>query len=164
MNENMNLLNPDVAMLIFTWVTFFLLLVILQKVGWKPIVDALEKREKEIREALVSADKAKAQLANLEEEKHKILELSKAQAVSIIDQARKTARNVAADIEAKGRQNALDIIQGAHEQIEIEKQKLLKSLRQESAEMAITLASKIIKENMDKDKNHRLIEEAIKQL
>ncbi len=158
------ILTPDALMVILTWVTFFILLFILQKYAFKPIMENLQKREKEIHDALENADKAKVQLAHIEEEKQKILNTARAQGIQIIEQSRRTARDLAANIETKSHQNAWEMIQIAHEQIEGEKQKLLKTLRQESAEAAITLAGKIIKENMDQDKNRRLVEEAIKQL
>ena len=160
----LNVFPSDVTMIILTWVTFFCLLALLHKFAWKPILQALQNREKEIRNALENADKAKAQLARIEEEKQKILTEAKTQAVQIIDQGRKTARDLAVDIEAKSRQQSQDIIKGAHEEIAGERQRLLKTLRQESAEVAIALAGKIIQENMDQDKNRRLVEEAIKQL
>lgn len=163
-NTTLKILPSDVTMVILTWVTFFCLLVLLHKFAWKPILQALQKREKEIRDALENADKAKAQLANIEQEKQKVLNEAKTQAAQIIDQGRRTARDLATDIEGKSRQHAQSIIQSAHAQIAGEKQRLLKTLRQESAEVAIALAGKIIKENMDKDKNRRLVEEAVKQL
>ncbi|MBI3602752.1 MAG: F0F1 ATP synthase subunit B [Candidatus Omnitrophica bacterium] len=159
-----SILSPDILLGILTWVTFFIVFFILKKFAFKPILENLQKREKEIREALENADKAKLQLTHIEEEKQKILDAAKTQAAQIINQGRKTARDLAADIETKSRQHAQEITQGAHAQIAGEKQRLLKTLRQESAEIAISLAGKIIKENMDKDKNRRLVEEEVKQL
>ncbi len=159
-----DILTPDVTMLILTWVTFFSLLVILHKFAWKPILDALQKREKEIRDTLDNADKAKARLAQIEEERQKIIDDAKTQATQIIENGRVAAKELAADIEAKSRQHAENITQSAHEEIAGEKQRLLKNLRQESADLAISLATKIIGENMDQDKNRRLVDEAIKQL
>lgn len=159
-----DILTPDITMLILTWVTFFALLVILHKFAWKPILEALQKREKEIRDTLDNADKAKAQLAQIEIEKQKILNEAKGQAAQIIEQSRKTAKDLAADVEAKSRKQSQDLIASAHAEIAGEKQRLLKDLRQESAQVAISLAGKIIQENMDNDKNRRLVEEAVKQL
>lgn len=159
-----DILTPDVTMLILTWVTFFSLLIVLHKFAWKPILDALQKREKEIRDAIENADKAKEQLANIEIEKKKILEEAKIQAVQIIEQSRKTAKDLANDIEAKGRKHAQEMLQVAQSDIEGERQKLLKSLRQESGELALSLATKLVKENMDTDKNRRLVEDSLKQI
>ncbi|MBF0489047.1 MAG: F0F1 ATP synthase subunit B [Candidatus Omnitrophica bacterium] len=159
-----NILTPDILMVVLTWVTFFILLFILQKFAFKPIMENLQKREKDIREALENADKAKAQIAEIEAEKQRILIEAKVQASLIIDGARKAAKELAADVEAKSKQQAQDIVKAAHEEIIGERQRLLKSLRQESAEVAISLASKIIQENMDQDKNRRLVQDAIEKL
>ena len=162
--SNHNILMPDTLMVILTWATFFILLFILQKFAFKPILDGLQKRERDIRESIENADKAKAQLAQIEQEKQRIINEAKAQASQIVEQGRKTARDLAADIEVKSKQHAQDILQAAQAEIAGERQKVLKQLRQESADIAISLAGKIIRENMDQDKNRRLVEEAIKQL
>jgi len=163
-NSGANILTPETLMVVLTWVTFFILLFILQKFAFKPIMENLQKREKDIREALENADKAKAQLAHIESEKQRILNEAKLQAAQIIDDARQTAKTLAADIEAKSRQQAQEIVKGAQQEIEGERQRLLKSLRKESGELAISLAGKIIQENMDQDKNRRLVQETIEQL
>ena len=142
----LNVFPSDVLMITLTWVTFFCLLALLHKFAWKPILQVLQNREKEIRSALENADKAKAQLAQIEEEKLKILNQAKVEATQIIEQSRKTARDLAADIEAKSQKQAQEIIHSAHAEIAGERQRLLKALRQESAEVAISLAGKIIKE------------------
>lgn len=159
-----NILAPDVMMMVLTWVAFFTLLAILKKFAFKPILETLQRREQDIRESLENADKAKLQLAQIESEKQRILDEAKLQATMIVDDARKVAKNLAADIEAKSRQQAQDIIKGAQEEVAADRQRLLKGLRQESGEIAIALAGKIIKENMDQDKNRRLVKEAIEQL
>lgn len=159
-----DILSPDVMMMVLTWVTFFILLAILKKFAFKPILETLEKRERDIRESLDNADKAKRQLQEIEADKQRILDEARQQAIMIVDDARKVAKNLAADIEVKGRQHAQDIIKGAQEEIEADRQRLLKGLRQESGELAISLAGKIIKENMDQEKNRRLVKEAVEQL
>jgi F-type H+-transporting ATPase subunit b len=163
-HKDTGLMSPDTTMVVLTWITFFLLLALLQKFVWKPLISALDKREEYIRKSLDDADKAKAQLAQAEEEKQKLLAVAKTEAFQIVEQARKTAKSLATDIEAKSRQQAQDIIKSAHEEIAGEKQRLLKTLRQESAEVAIALATKIIGENMDQDKNRKLVAKEIEQI
>jgi F-type H+-transporting ATPase subunit b len=160
----LNVMPSETIMVVLTWITFFLLLVLLHKFAWRPILNIVQNREKEIRDALENADKAKVQLAQVEEEKLRLLNEAKTQAAKIIEESRKTARDLAANIEAKSRQEAQNLVQSAHEEIAGERQRLLKSLRQESAEVAISLASKIIQENMDQDKNRRLVQNEIEQL
>ncbi len=159
-----NFLSPDVAMMLLTWLTFFILLAILKKFAFKPILEALQKREEFIRKSLDDADKAKVQLAQIDMEKAQILSAAKAQASLIIDEARKTATTVAHETENKARGTAQDMLKNAQTQIEGERQKVRQALKVESVNVAIVLAGKILKENTDTDKNRRLVEEAVKEL
>lgn len=159
-----NLLSPDVMMVVLTWITFFILLAILKKFAWKPILEALQKREDYIRKSLDDADKAKEQLAQIEQEKITIINTAKTQASLIIDEARKSATVVAHETENKARSNAQDMLKNAQLQIDGERQKVRQQLKEESVNTAIILAGKILKENTDTEKNRRLVEEAIKEL
>lgn len=159
-----NLLSPDLMMMVLTWVTFFTLLAILKKFAWKPILEGLQKREDYIRKSLDDADKAKAQLAQIEAEKTQIISAAKSQASLIIDEARKTATGVAHETENKARNNAQEMLKNAQSQIEGERQKVRQALKEESVGIAIVLAGKILKENTDTEKNRRLVEEAVKEL
>jgi len=159
-----SILTPDFTMVILTWVTFFLLVFILKKFAWKPILDALQKREDYIRHSLEDADKAKAQLAEVEGTKAKILNEAKTQAAQIINDARKTARDVAHDIEAAAKTNAQSIVHNASAQIDGERQRVRDALKKESAQVAIALAGKILKEDTDTAKNRKLVEDEIRKV
>ena len=155
---------PDVVMVILTWVSFAILVVILKKYAWKPILDTLQKREEYIRKSLDDADKAKVQLQEVDKQKQHILEEAKAQAASIILDARQTASVLAVSIEKKAKEHAEAIVNGAYAQIDGEYQRVSKQLKHESAQTAVLLAGKVLKENLDTDKNRRLVDEAINTL
>ncbi len=159
-----NLLTPETLMVILTWVVFFALLFILQKFAWKPILTGLKKREDYIRKSLEEADKIKEQLAQIEIAKTKILNEAKDKADTIIAQSRKTGREVELQIEGKAKKNAEEIIANAHQEIQGERQRVRQELKKESAQTAITLAEKILKENLDTEKNRKLIDQAIKDV
>jgi F-type H+-transporting ATPase subunit b len=158
---NGNLLAPDVVMVILTWTTFAILFVILKKFAWKPILDALQKREDYIRQTLDEADKVKANLANAEAEKAKILDDAKTQASQIIQDSRQTAAAVASEIEAQAKKHANDIVSSAKSQIEGERQRVTSILKKEAVDTAIKLAEKVLEHNLDADKNRALIEQAV---
>ncbi len=163
-SEQVNILAPDVIMMVLTWVTFFTLLLILKKFAWKPILEGLQKREDDIRQSLVDADKTKEHLQQAESLKAQIINDAKAQAAQIIDDSRKSARVLAADIEQKAKQNAQEAVTNAQAQIEGERLRLKETLTKESATIAIALAGKILQENTDTEHNRRLLESALKQL
>ncbi|MBF0510850.1 MAG: F0F1 ATP synthase subunit B [Candidatus Omnitrophica bacterium] len=161
-NGGPNILMPETLMVILTWVTFFLVLWILQKFAWKPILQGLKNREDYIRKSLDDADKIKAELVKVEETKIQILNEAKEKANIIIEQSRKSGHELANQIEGQAKKNAEDIIENAYQEIESERQRVKNALKKESAQIAVSLAEKILKENMDNEKNKKLINEAIK--
>jgi F-type H+-transporting ATPase subunit b len=159
-----NLLMPETLMVILTWVTFFILFFILQKFAWKPILEGLKKREDYIRKSLSDADKIKEQLAHMEAAKIKFLEEAKDKSNMIIEQSRKTGNDLAFQIEQKAKKNAEEIISNALQEIQGERESVRQALIKESVQAAVTLAEKILKENLDTEKNRNLINQAIKDL
>jgi F-type H+-transporting ATPase subunit b len=159
-----NLLMPETLMVVLTWVTFFILLFILQKFAWKPILEGLKKREDYIRKSLEEADKIKEQLAQVEVQKVQILEQAKTQANSIIEQSRKTGHELERQIEQKAKKSAEEIVNSASQEIQGERQRVLQELKKQSVQTAVTLAEKILKENLDTQKNRNLINQAIKDV
>ncbi len=159
-----NLLMPETLMVILTWVTFFIVLFILQKYAWNPILVGLKKREDYIRQSLEDADKIKTELAEVEGTKKKILDEAKEKANAIIEQSRKMGNELGLQIEGRAKKTAEDIISSAHQEIEGDRERVRNALKKESAQTAILLAEKILKENLDTEKNRNLINQAIKDL
>jgi len=158
------LLSPDVTLVILTWISFFSLLVILHKFAWKPILAGLKQREDYIRKSLDDADRITKQLAEVEAAKIKILEEAKERANAIVDQSRKTGGELANQIEARAKKNAEEIINSAKLEIEGERERVRNALKKESVQTAVSLAEKILKENLDTEKNRNLINQAIKEM
>lgn len=159
-----NVLTPEVILASLTWAAFFAVLFILQKFAWKPILAALKKREDYIRKSLEDADKATAQLSQIESAKQKILEEAKEKGNALIEQSRKVGNELAVQIEARAKMNAQEIINSAHQEIEGERERVRNALKKESAQTAVFLAEKILKENLDTEKNRHLIDQAMKDV
>ena len=164
MTERFGLLDPEKIMAILLWATFFCVLFILQKFAWKPILAVLKQREDDIRKSLENADKIKAELAAIEVSKAKILDEAKDKANVIIEQSRKMGGELAIQIEQRAKKNAEEIINSAHQEIEGERERVRNALKKESAQTAVALAEKILKENLDTEKNRNLINEAMKDV
>ena len=159
-----NLLMPETLMVVLTWVTFFILLFILKKFAWEPILVSLKKREDYIRQSLEDADKLNKQLAEVEAAKGKILDEAKDRANGIIEQSRKMGNELAGQIEQRAKKSAEEIISSAHQEIEGEYERVRKVLKKESAQTAISLAEKVLKENLNTEKNRNLINQALKDM
>jgi len=162
--QHPGILTPDVTLVILTWISFFSLLVILHKFAWKPILAGLKQREDYIRKSLDDADKINKQLAEFELAKVKVLDEAKDKANTIIDQSRKIGNELASQIEQRAKQNAEEIINSAHQEIEGERERVRNALRKESVQTAVSLAEKILKENLDAEKNKNLINQALKDI
>jgi len=162
--QHPGILSPDTTLIILTWVSFFGLALILHRFAWNPILAGLKKREDYIRKSLDDADKIKAQLAEVEAAKGKILDEAKERANVIIEQSRKMGNDLAGQIEQRAKKNAEGIVSSAHQEIEGERERAHNALKKESAQTAVSLAEKILKENLDAKKNRDLINQAIKDV
>jgi F-type H+-transporting ATPase subunit b len=162
-SAGVDIFAPDIIMSVLTWVTFLALLFVLKKFAWTPIIAGLDQREKDIRTSLDAADKARAQLADVEVAKSKILEEARTQGMTIIQDARKTAEDVGKEIETKAKAHAESIIFSANAQIAGEREQVMNQLKRESIDTAIALAEKVLEANLDKDKNRQLVERAIQK-
>ena len=162
--QHPGILTPDVTLVVLTWISFFSLLVILHRFAWKPILAGLKLREDYIRKSLNDADKVNQQLAEFEVAKIKILDEAKARANAIVEQSRKTGHELAIQIEQRAKKNAEEIIISARQEIEGERERVRHALRKESVQTSVSLAEKILKENLDMEKNKNLINQAIKEI
>jgi len=163
-SQHPGILTPDVTLVILTWISFFSLLIILHRFAWKPILAGLKEREDYIRKSLDDADKVKIQLAEAEIAKGKILDEAKEKANAIIEQSRKAGNELAGQIEGRAKKSAEEIINSAHEEIQGERERVRNALKKESAQTAVSLAEKILKENCDTEKNRNLINQALKDV
>ncbi len=163
-SQQSGILSPDVTLVILTWISFFGLLVVLHKFAWKPILAGLKQREDYIRKSLDDADKIKSQLAQVEAAKKAVLDEAKERANAIIEQSRKMGNELAGQIEGRAKKSAEEIISSAHQEIEVERERVRNALKKESVQTAVSLAEKILKENLDAVKNKKLIDQAIKDM
>lgn len=159
-----DILAPDVMMLLLTWGTFFTLLAVLQKFAWKPILATLKKREDTIRTSLEQADKIQTAYDDIQKSKEDVLAEAHRSAQDIVEQSRKRAQELARSIEEKAKTHAQEILEAAHLQVEGEKERAIAAVRRDSAQVAIGLASKIMGENMDNDKNRKIADHYIREI
>ncbi len=157
-------MDPHATMLILTWITFFALLAILQKFAWKPILNGLEKREEDIRKSIEYVDQLKNELAQIDNKRSQILTEAAHKAKEVVDQSRKAAIEAANTIQQKAREESKILVENAQREMKESIEKARADLKEETAHMVISLASKLIQENLDKEKNQKLVSQLIKQI
>jgi F-type H+-transporting ATPase subunit b len=158
------LVQPDPGLFIWTIVTFLALLALLRKFAWRPLLQALEARQQTIRQSLDDADRAKKELQRLQEESAQIVREARVEAESIVSRSRSDAERLKEEIRQKARADAESIVRTAERQIQLETQQALRQIRQEAADMSVSIASKLIQRNLSKEDNQRLIDDALKQI
>lgn len=154
-------MSPDVFMVILTWMTFLLLAGLLYKFAWNPILKALDAREELLRRSVEEADRVKAELAKIQETRHQFIREAEEKSREILGEARKAAAHLAAGIQAKAREEADILLANARHDIRTEAEKARILLREESAQLVVDLAGKLIEKNLDTDGNRKLIHKLI---
>ena len=158
------LLEPHAGLIIWTIITFVLVLLILKAVVWKPLLSALDERENLIKSDLAQAAEAREEAQALLAEHREKLQEAQGEAREIVRQSREAAEKVQQDIVAKAREDAQQTIEQARRSIEAEKSAALEALRREVADMAILAAGEIIGANIDDEKNRNLVDNFIDKI
>ena len=147
-----------------TWVTFILVTFILYKVAWKPILEALDKREETIRKSQEEAAQIREELRKMEDSRRKTQAEADNQARDIIAAARRAAEDAGRVIEEKSRKEAQILVENAERDIGKAREKAIAALRKESADLSIALAGKLIGANLDDKKNRAMVDKLIERM
>lgn len=158
------LLEAHTGTIIWTLITFAVVLVVLKAAVWKPLLQALDEREQKIRESLAAAEKARAESqANLDEQQ-RLLEQAHAEARQLVAQAREAAERVSHEIVAEARQEAEHTAEAMRRELESDRLAALEQLRREVADLAVRAASMIIDAELDNEKNRKLVDDMIARM
>jgi len=160
----MEKLINDFSFGLFFWQTilFLLLLFLLKKFAWKPILDALNSREEGIQNALDEADKARQEMVDLKSSNDKILKEARAERDGLLKDARMIKDKMITEAKDEAKAQSNKIIEQAKQTIENEKLAAITELKNQVAELSIGIAEKIMKDELsNKDKQVKLIEKML---
>ena len=155
-------INP--GLIVWTIITFIILLVILRAMAWKPLLHALSAREEKIRTALQQSEAAQLEAQRLLEENKRQLALAEGQSQRIIKEGREMGERIKAEVVEKANASSRHMIEQAKDEIRREKEAALTELRTEVADLAILAAGKILDANLDTPKQRQLVDATIKAL
>lgn len=157
-------LLEDFSVGLFFWqlLLFIVLLIVLRKYAWKPILGAVEEREKSIEDSLASAEKAREEMERLQADNDRILAEARAERDTILKEAREIKDKMINDAKSEAGSQAEKIIANAKEQIQNEKMAAVTDLKNQVAEMSIEIAELVLrKELSDKNKQGELVQEQL---
>lgn len=157
-------LDVNPGLIIWTVVTVIFLFIVLSKLAWKPILNSLKERENFIKESLEKADNARKEAEKLIEENKANLLKAETEAQKVIEQSREYAEKLKAQMLEDGKAQAKKIIDDAMREIERKNAEAFAKLKDQVADIAISAAEKIIRENLDKEKQAKLVAKYLEDL
>jgi F-type H+-transporting ATPase subunit b len=158
------LTTPDPGLFFWTIITFLVLVAVLTKFAWKPLLQALEARQESIKKSLDDAQTAKRELERLQQESAQIVRKAHVEAEAIVSRSWADAEKLREEMKQKARTEADAIMKESQRQIEIETGRALRQIRNEVADLAIAIASKLIQRNVSKADNDKLIQETLQKM
>jgi F-type H+-transporting ATPase subunit b len=161
---NNPLVQVDPGLFIWTILTFLVLLTLLAKFAWGPLLQSLEARQETIRKSLADAEKARQELERLNQESGAIIRQARVEADAIVGASRADAERLRGELRDKARAEAEGIMKNAERQIQLETARAIEQIRRETADLSVAIASKIIQRNITKEDNERLIDDALRQM
>lgn len=145
----MNLITPEIGLIFWTGITFLILLFLLRKFAWKPILGAVEERDNKINAALNAAEEARKEIANLASENEKLLNEARAEKDRIIADAKKTRETMISEAKAIADSEAKRMIETARASIENEKNAALTEVKNLVAGLSIDIAEKLLRKQFE---------------
>lgn len=153
--------QAEPGLMIWTFVSFIILLIVLWKVAYKPITKALKKRENTIRDSIEEANKTRESAEALLENYQKQLAQAREEVQKILSEGKALGENIKKEIIQKAHEESNRIVKRAQEEIEFQKEKALMELRERIADLTITAASKVIQKTLNKEDHEQLLDEYI---
>ncbi len=154
-------LGLDYKILIAQLINFAVLVFILYKFGYKPMLKFLEDRRKKIEEGVINAEKAQAKLEELSEKEKQIIKEAKKEALVIVENAKNQAEEKRKELIAKAKQEIAVIINEEKTKIKQEKVELVNEVKKDISELVIIALEKIIDKKVDKTEDKKIIKEIV---
>ena len=160
----MELVLPGIGLIFWMTLSFLILAFILGKFGWPVIVQALDKRETKISEALELAEKTREEMKALQANNEQLLREAKEERDAILAEARKVSQKMYDEAKEKANEEAQRILTSAKENIHYEQMKAIAEVRNTIAELSLEIAGKVLSEEMKENGRHadyvnRLVDE-----
>ncbi|SMO60726.1 ATP synthase F0 subcomplex B subunit [Saccharicrinis carchari] len=151
------LLTPDPGLVFWTTVSFVILMVILKKYAWTPILDALNMRSETIEESLKAAERAKAEVENLVKVRQEMMDDARNERDELLKETRELKDKILSEAKLGASNESEKIISLARKQIEAEKNAAIKEMKKQVAELSIDIAGMLIQTELKDDQKQRAI-------
>ena len=161
---NNPLVQLDPGLFVWTILTFLVLLGVLAKFAWNPLLKMLKDRENLIRSSLDDAEKAQMELARLNSEVEDIINKARSEAQTILAEGKAAASKLKDETLNGAKVQAKSILSDAERQIQIEKDKAIAEIKSEVVDLSLSVATKLIKKNISREDNQALIDDSLENV
>ncbi len=155
----MELLTPGTGLIIWQLIVFVALVLLLSKLAWKPIINSLKEREGSIQSALDTAERARAEMAQLKSDNEKLLKEAREERDKMLKEAREVANRLKDEAQNDAKKAADKIISEARAAINVEKEAAMRDVRTQVAMFSLEVAEKLMKKNLASDKEQKSLVE-----
>ena len=142
------LVLPDIGLVFWNTIAFLVLLVVLGKFAWKPMLKAIAERESGIEEALLRADKMKAEIAAMQNENEALLAKAREERAGMIKDAKETADKMVSEAKDKAKQEYERIISDAQMAITQQKNAALTEVKNQVGNLVVEVAEKVLRKEL----------------
>ena len=161
----MELVTPGIGLIFWQTVTFIVVLFLLSKFAWKPIMASLREREQSIESALSMAERAKLEMQTLKADNEKLLQQARIERDRILKEASDNSKALIEEAKAKATAESTRIFGQAKEEIENEKRTALAEVKNVAATVSIEIAERILKHELrDAGSQQALVKEYLKDV
>lgn len=159
------ILNHHLGFVVWATVAFLLLLILLKKFAWTPILGAITERERSIENALESARKAQAEMARLTNENEALLKEARAERDLILKEAKEIKDKIVAEAKSTAQEEGAKMLEKAQLEIESQKSAALAEIKGQVAQLSISIAEKVLRHQLqDKSKQEALVSELLAEV
>src|SRR5215213_1952743 len=158
------LVTPGIGLMVWTLFLFGVSMLILWKVAFPRIAQALDRRQHAIEESIDAADRTRREADELLAEYRERLTAARQQADEIVARARKAGEQQEADLVSHGRQRREELVEQARKDIETETRRAIQEIRAEVADLTILATEKVTRKTLTSDDQRRLVDEAVAEL
>ena len=160
----MNLVAPE-SLVFWTTIIFVVLLLLLKKLAWKPILGAVKEREDSINKALESAENARKEIQNLTADNERILKEARAERDMMLKEAREIKESIISEAKGEAHTQATKVMEQAKAAIESEKHAAIAEIKNQVSELSLGIAEKVMRNELtDKNKQIKLVEDLLKEV
>ena len=164
MAELFTKLGIDWKLLIANAITFFLVLWLLRKFAYRPLLDVMEKRRQTIDEGLDKAKQAQSDLESIAKEKERVLAAARTESLALIQSAQRDAEARKQAVIAKAETEAQALVAKTRQQLDREKEQMLVQAKGELTDLVVAATGKVVAAQLDNKLQHTLANQAIKEL